>query len=49
MFMFTSKRLILIDVHGVTGSKVKYSKKELTFDKAIALGYTACSICEHTR
>ncbi len=28
---------------------LKYSKKELTFDKAIRLGYSACSVCKPTK
>ena len=28
---------------------LKYSKKELTIDKAITLGYSACSVCKPTK
>lgn len=28
---------------------LKYSKKEISIDKAIELGYTACSVCKPTK
>jgi len=35
--------------HKQTCRYLKYSKKELTIDKAITLGYVACSVCKPTK
>ncbi len=35
--------------HKSSCSYLKYSKKEITLDKAIALGYSACSVCKPTK
>jgi hypothetical protein len=35
--------------HKGTCRYLKYSKKELTIDKAITLGYSACSVCKPTK